>query len=212
MKEKRNGAIVKVAGCVITRQRPGTAKGFVFLSLEDETGIVNAIVQPDLFDRRRQWLPRAATVVAKGILQNLDGVVSVRAADVEELLFRETTAVVASHDFRCIRPAPLKPDQKARNLVRLRANPGQRQLLFAAHCRRIARMQFDPVHCNLSLNCMHPRVALRTQDIRNLCPFRQLCHEGLRILLIRAEPLPPSGPASRFSLFFFSAGSKRICS
>ena len=99
VKEKRNGAIVKVAGCVITRQRPGTAKGFVFLSLEDETGIVNAIVQPDLFERRRQECSHSPYVVVKGILQNLDGVVSVRAADVEELLFRET-AVIASHDFR----------------------------------------------------------------------------------------------------------------
>jgi error-prone DNA polymerase len=99
VKEKRNGAIVKVAGCVITRQRPGTAKGFVFLSLEDETGIVNAIVQPDLFERRRQECSHSPYVVVKGILQNLDGVVSVRAADVEELRFRETV-VVASHDFR----------------------------------------------------------------------------------------------------------------
>ena len=99
VKEKRNGAIVKVAGCVITRQRPGTAKGFVFLTMEDETGIVNAIVQPDLFERRRQECSHSPYVVVKGILQNLDGVVSVRAADVEELHFRETV-VVASHDFR----------------------------------------------------------------------------------------------------------------
>ena len=99
VKDQRNGAIVKVAGCVITRQRPGTAKGFVFLSLEDETGIVNAIVQPDLFDRRRLECSHAPYVMVKGILQNLDGVVSVRAADVEELRFRETAAV-SSHDFR----------------------------------------------------------------------------------------------------------------
>jgi error-prone DNA polymerase len=99
VKKKRNGAIVKIAGCVITRQRPGTAKGFVFLSLEDETGIVNAIVQPDLFERRRGECSHSPYVMVKGILQNLDGVVSVRAADVEELRFRETAAT-ASHDFR----------------------------------------------------------------------------------------------------------------
>ena len=47
-KAQRDGYLLKVAGCVITRQRPGTAKGFVFLSLEDETGIANVIVTPDL--------------------------------------------------------------------------------------------------------------------------------------------------------------------
>ncbi|MGH9351747.1 MAG: error-prone DNA polymerase, partial [Terriglobia bacterium] len=46
-----NGKRVRIAGCVICRQRPGTAKGFVFLSIEDETGIANAIVTPDLFQR-----------------------------------------------------------------------------------------------------------------------------------------------------------------
>src|SRR4029434_11295775 len=48
-----NGRWVRVAGCVICRPRPGTASGFLFLSLEDETGIANAIVTPDLFERNR---------------------------------------------------------------------------------------------------------------------------------------------------------------
>src|SRR5206468_4880399 len=52
-KLQKDGTVMRVAGCVITRQRPGTAKGFVFLSLEDEAGIINIIVRPDLFDRRR---------------------------------------------------------------------------------------------------------------------------------------------------------------
>ena len=51
--QARDGRRVRVAGMVITRQRPGTAKGFVFLTLEDETGISNVIVRPDLFDRER---------------------------------------------------------------------------------------------------------------------------------------------------------------
>ncbi len=97
-KQKRNGLIVKVAGCVITRQRPGTAKGFVFLSLEDETGIINAIVQPGLFDRCRDACTNAPYVVVKGVLQSISGVISVRAAEVEELRFRES-AVMKSHDF-----------------------------------------------------------------------------------------------------------------
>jgi error-prone DNA polymerase len=97
-KQQRNGMIVKVTGCVITRQRPGTAKGFVFLSLEDETGIVNVIVQPDLFDRQRPVCSSAPYVLVKGVLQSIWGVVSVRAAGIEELALRGS-AVMPSHDF-----------------------------------------------------------------------------------------------------------------
>lgn len=100
-KQQRNGVIVKVAGSVITRQRPGTAKGFVFLSLEDETGIVNIIVEPDLFDRERELCTSAPYVLIKGILQNIWNVVSVRAAHVEALAFRQASALppVDSHNF-----------------------------------------------------------------------------------------------------------------
>jgi error-prone DNA polymerase len=97
-REQRNGFIIQVAGCVITRQRPGTAHGFVFISLEDETGIVNVIVQPDLFDRKRELCTNAPYVTVKGILQNIWNVVAVRAADIEELSFRELAAP-PSHDF-----------------------------------------------------------------------------------------------------------------
>ncbi len=97
-KAQRDGMLLKVAGCVITRQRPGTAKGFVFMSLEDETGIVNIIVQPDLFDRKRQACTTAPYVLVKGILQSITGVISVKAGDIEELSFREA-AVMQSHDF-----------------------------------------------------------------------------------------------------------------
>ncbi len=97
-KAQRDGMLLKVAGCVITRQRPGTAKGFVFLSLEDETGIVNIIVQPDLFDRKRKACTTAPYVCVKGVLQSITGVISVKAGDIEELSFREA-AVMQSHDF-----------------------------------------------------------------------------------------------------------------
>ena len=53
-----NNRFVQIAGCVIARQRPGTAKGFVFLSLEDETGIANVIITPDLFERDRVVVTR----------------------------------------------------------------------------------------------------------------------------------------------------------
>jgi error-prone DNA polymerase len=97
-KAQRDGISLKVAGCVITRQRPGTAKGFVFLSLEDETGIINIIVQPDLFDRRRKECTVAPYVLVKGVLQSVSGVISVKAGDIEALHFADAAAV-SSHDF-----------------------------------------------------------------------------------------------------------------
>jgi error-prone DNA polymerase len=97
-KAQRDGILLKVGGCVITRQRPGTAKGFVFLSLEDETGIVNIIVQPDLFERRREVCTTSPYVVVKGVLQSITGVISVKAGEIEELTFRDA-AVMKSHDF-----------------------------------------------------------------------------------------------------------------
>jgi error-prone DNA polymerase len=92
-----DGTRVRVAGSVIVRQRPGTAKGFVFLSLEDETGIANVIVTPDLFARRRLPLVSEPFLLIEGILQMQDGVVSVRATRVESL--PSLTHVVPSHDF-----------------------------------------------------------------------------------------------------------------
>ncbi|MFB3852277.1 MAG: DNA polymerase III subunit alpha [Vicinamibacterales bacterium] len=82
---ERHGRRVRVAGMVITRQRPGTAKGFVFLTLEDETGISNIIVRPDLFERERLAIIGAPFLVVEGPLQNQDGVVSVRADRLESL-------------------------------------------------------------------------------------------------------------------------------
>jgi error-prone DNA polymerase len=93
----RDGERVRVAGSVIVRQRPGTAKGFVFLSLEDETGIANVIVTPRLFARQRWALVAEPFLLAEGILQIQDSVVSVRAARVEPLWRLEH--VVPSHDF-----------------------------------------------------------------------------------------------------------------
>ena len=93
----RDGSRVRVAGCVIVRQRPGTAKGFVFLSMEDETGVANVIVTPDLFDRSRFALLGSQFLLIDGALQNVDHVVSVKAARVEALSARVSADV--SHDF-----------------------------------------------------------------------------------------------------------------
>jgi len=92
-----NGKRVKTAGCVIARQRPGTAHGFVFLSLEDETGIANAIVTPDLFEQNRMVLVSERFLLVEGILQNIDNVVSVKADRVSALNI--TQAATSSHDF-----------------------------------------------------------------------------------------------------------------
>jgi error-prone DNA polymerase len=92
----RHGSRVRVAGCVIVRQRPGTAKGFVFLSMEDETGVANVIVTPDLFERSRLVLLGSHFLLIDGALQNMDRVVSVKAARVEALSAR--VAADLSHD------------------------------------------------------------------------------------------------------------------
>jgi error-prone DNA polymerase len=92
-----HGKSVRVAGGVIARQRPGTAKGFLFLSLEDETGIANAIVTPDLFEQNRVLLVNESFLLVEGALQNQDGVISVKAERVFPLAI--TKAQIDSHDF-----------------------------------------------------------------------------------------------------------------
>jgi error-prone DNA polymerase len=92
-----DGRWVRTAGCVICRQRPGTAKGFLFLSLEDETGIANAIVTPDLFETYKTTIIGHSYLLVEGVLQNQQGVISVRARRVEALLFDQPAS--KSHDF-----------------------------------------------------------------------------------------------------------------
>jgi len=93
----RHGAWVKVAGAVVVRQRPGTAKGFVFLNLEDETGLVNVIVRPALFHQHRLALVNESFLLIEGTLQRQDNVTSVRAERLAPL--RHRLASVPSHDF-----------------------------------------------------------------------------------------------------------------
>jgi error-prone DNA polymerase len=93
----RNGAWVRIAGHVIVRQRPGTAKGFLFLTLEDETGTANAVVTPKVFEKHRALLHSAPILLVEGPLQNVDGVIHVRGRRFEEIPV--ATAVPPSHDF-----------------------------------------------------------------------------------------------------------------
>ena len=88
---------LKVAGCVIARQRPGTAHGFIFLSIEDETDIANAIVDPGLYERYRSLVTYAKFLLIEGALQNVDKVIHIRARHIEKLSV--TAAPMQSHDF-----------------------------------------------------------------------------------------------------------------
>jgi error-prone DNA polymerase len=93
----RDGEFVRTAGCVIARQRPGTAMGFIFLSMEDETGIANVIVTPDLYERQRLVVTRSKFILAEGALQNQDGVIHVKASRL--LPLSDQALKVRSHDF-----------------------------------------------------------------------------------------------------------------
>ena len=97
LKRVRAGRRVRVAGAVITRQRPGTAKGFVFLTLEDETGIANIIVRPDLFDDFRLVIVGEPFVLVEGIMQQQDDVTSVKAERLYAL--GGDGPPIESHDF-----------------------------------------------------------------------------------------------------------------
>jgi error-prone DNA polymerase len=97
LKKLHNGMWVKVAGWVIVRQRPGTAKGFVFLSMEDETGIANVIVTPQLFETNRLALVNFPFLLIEGVLQHQDNVVSVKARRIHPLEMKVESP--GSHDF-----------------------------------------------------------------------------------------------------------------
>jgi error-prone DNA polymerase len=79
LRAARDGTWVRTAGHVIVRQRPGTAKGFLFLTLEDETGTANAVVTPAVFQRHRALLHTTPLLEVEGPLQKVDGVIHVRA-------------------------------------------------------------------------------------------------------------------------------------
>ena len=110
LKYARHGATVQIAGNVICRQRPGTAKGFVFISLEDETGVSNAIVEPDLFEQFRLTITEEDFLLIEGEVQNSDNVVLIKTREIRALshLPAVATALQAgenlvgseSHDFR----------------------------------------------------------------------------------------------------------------
>jgi error-prone DNA polymerase len=107
LRDTPNGRYVRTAGHVIVRQRPGSARGFCFLTLEDETGTSNAVLTPDQFRRFRVPLHTSSLVEVAGPVQNVEGVVHVRVRELRSLSWREHDPSLAarstlpdSHDYR----------------------------------------------------------------------------------------------------------------
>jgi error-prone DNA polymerase len=97
LRYRQDGEYVKVAGLTIDRRRPGTAKGFIFISVEDENGLASIIVTPDLYERERSIVENCKFIIAEGPLQNQDGVIHVKAVRLRSMF--DQTLEVHSHAF-----------------------------------------------------------------------------------------------------------------
>ncbi len=95
----KSGQRVRVAGVVICRQRPGTAKGVCFVTLEDETGFSNFVIYSDTFERYRRTIVRSPVLLIEGTAQNEQGVINVQARRIEAIVPRAGADVIDSHDF-----------------------------------------------------------------------------------------------------------------
>ncbi|HTR26438.1 MAG TPA: error-prone DNA polymerase [Terriglobales bacterium] len=97
LRQLPHGIQATTAGCVITRQRPGTAKGLIFMTLEDETGTSRVIISPDFYDQNRMVVLKERFVLVSGIVQNQDNIVHLKARHIQPLTI--SAATVPSHDF-----------------------------------------------------------------------------------------------------------------
>ena len=79
LERKRNGEKVRVAGLVVVRKRPPTAKGFVFITMEDEDGLMNVIVKPDVYQRYYRVLRNCFLLIVEGTIQKQPGILNVLA-------------------------------------------------------------------------------------------------------------------------------------
>ena len=95
----KSGSLARAAGVVICRQRPGTAKGVCFITLEDETGFSNFIVYADMFQRYRRTIVRSPVLLIEGIVQNEQDVVNIQARHIEAVVPRAGADIIESHDF-----------------------------------------------------------------------------------------------------------------
>jgi len=99
LSDQRRGLVVRAGGLVIVRQRPETASHLVFMTLEDETGLLNAIVYPQTYERLRRILRGEPLIVVEGPLQKQDGVTHILVRRAWPLLQAPPVARVPSHDF-----------------------------------------------------------------------------------------------------------------
>jgi error-prone DNA polymerase len=97
LKNLPHGRETTVAGCVITRQRPGTAKGIIFMTLEDETGTSRVIISPDFYDKNRMTVLNERFVLVSGTVQNQNSIVHLKARSISSLPV--SRAAAPSHDF-----------------------------------------------------------------------------------------------------------------
>jgi error-prone DNA polymerase len=97
IKNLPDGKEAVIAGCVITRQRPGTAKGLIFMTLEDETGTARVIIKPDFYEKNRVAVLYERFVQISGTIQNREGVVNLIAKQIDPLAV--SAAETSSHDF-----------------------------------------------------------------------------------------------------------------
>jgi error-prone DNA polymerase len=95
-----DGRWVRTAGVVIVRQRPASAKGMLFVTLEDETGTSNVVIYPDLFQRHRAVIQTAGLLLVEGPIQNQEGVIHVRGRHFRPIPLDLSAALPPSHDFR----------------------------------------------------------------------------------------------------------------
>ncbi len=98
--QRPRNALCRTGGLVITRQRPGTAKGFVFLTLEDETGIVNVIVRPDVYETHRRAIRSSSMLVVEGRLQKESGCVDLLAQKIWSFDDEGIARTLAIHSFQ----------------------------------------------------------------------------------------------------------------
>jgi DNA polymerase III alpha subunit len=118
LKRARNGQWAKIAGLVIVRQRPGTAKGMCFITLEDETGTSNAAVMPQVFRQYRSLIHTAALLQIEGPLQKVDGVIHVLARRIEELKLPQQTIAQSGSGYRMrVTPAEDRSQQSTKGTL-----------------------------------------------------------------------------------------------
>jgi error-prone DNA polymerase len=99
LRNGKHGKRLRIAGLVLVRQRPATAKGIVFATLEDETGVANVIIPPDVYDRYRSVAHAAVALVAEGITQRVGEVAHLKVTRVLDLTQRPTVRRSLSRDF-----------------------------------------------------------------------------------------------------------------